>query len=419
MLTAGSFLRTAGFLVLFVWNLFLFLWFGSQISELRRDQAEGKLVLQRLARAANVAAATAAADVTAGSNATATTIAVAAATIGQRADALLPVVVFCYNRPDYLRRTMVDLFARRSKAHLHPVVVSQDGADGEVARVARSFGIAHLFQRTDRTLPSKLEFPHMPHYYHISLHYKLGLQRTFDAFPDAAGVVVLEEDISVAPDALSLFRATLPVLQADRTLLAVSAFNDNGASLHHAPRVDALHRTDFFGGLGWLLTRELWAELQPKWPDGFWDDWLRHPNQVQGRAFLRPELSRTHTFGELGASGGQFYKQHLENNVMNEQPFDWEVQDLAYLHKPRYDAAFAAMLRDARRLDAVPSDWAPFANSTVVLRYDGAPTGASFLTLAGQLNVMADDKWGVPRTAYQGVVLIRLQGNVVVLLAPN
>lgn len=412
--TAAAFCRTAAFAVLFLWNLFLFLWFGSQISELRRDQADNKLALQRLARSlvdAGATDATTAAPTVAAIAPTATSTTIAAP--------LLPVVVFCFNRADYLKRTMVDLFARRSKAHLHPVVVSQDGADEQVARVARSFDIAHLFQRTNRTLPLGLQFPHMPHYYHISLHYKLGLQRTFDAFPDAAGVVVLEEDISIAPDALSLFRATLPVLQADRTLMAVSAFNDNGASLNHAPRLDALHRTDFFGGLGWLLTRELWAELQPKWPNGFWDDWLRHPDQVQGRAFVRPELSRTHTFGEQGASGGQFYKQFLEHNVMNEQPFDWETQDLTYLHKPRYDARFAAMLRDARRLDAVPSDWTPFANSTVVFRYSGAPTDASFLALAHQLNVMTDHKWGVPRTAYQNVVLIRLSGNVVVLLAPE
>lgn len=27
-----------------------------------------------------------------------------------------------------------------------------------------------------------------------------------------------------------------------------------------------LHRSDFFPGLGWMLTRDLWLELEPKWP---------------------------------------------------------------------------------------------------------------------------------------------------------
>ena len=29
---------------------------------------------------------------------------------------------------------------------------------------------------------------------------------------------------------------------------------------------DVLYRTDFFPGLGWMLTKALWKELKPKWP---------------------------------------------------------------------------------------------------------------------------------------------------------
>ena len=59
---------------------------------------------------------------------------------------------------------------------------------------------------------------------------------------------------------------------------------------------------------GWLMTRRLWGELGPKWPNekGFWDDWLREPPQVAGlppltthpttlitsRDLARPRLSR-------------------------------------------------------------------------------------------------------------------------------
>ena len=30
--------------------------------------------------------------------------------------------------------------------------------------------------------------------------------------------------------------------------------------------VELLYRTDFFPGLGWMLERTLWLELEPKWP---------------------------------------------------------------------------------------------------------------------------------------------------------
>lgn len=63
-----------------------------------------------------------------------------------------------------------------------------------------------------------------------------------------------------------------------------------------------LYRTDFFPGLGWMLTRELWDELGPKWPRSYWDDWVRAPEQRSGRACIRPEISRTRTFGKKGVS---------------------------------------------------------------------------------------------------------------------
>ena len=87
------------------------------------------------------------------------------------------------------------------------------------------------------------------------------------------------------PRSGSYFTATAPLLEKDRTLLAVSAFNDNGQAAYRGDPV-ALHRSDFFPGLGWLMTRSLWTELGPKWPNemGFWDDWLREPPQRQGCA---------------------------------------------------------------------------------------------------------------------------------------
>jgi hypothetical protein len=43
---------------------------------------------------------------------------------------------------------------------------------------------------------------------------------------------------------------------------SIVAWNDNGkAELIHSP--DAFYRSDFFGGLGWMLTNSTWQEVQP------------------------------------------------------------------------------------------------------------------------------------------------------------
>jgi len=99
----------------------------------------------------------------------------------------------------------------------------------------------------------------------------------------------LEEDLKIAPDFFSYFTAVASLLDQDPSLMAASAWNDNGL----AGRVQdpaAIYRSDFFPGLGWMLTHRIWDELGPKWPDAFWDDWLREPEQRQGRHFLRPEV---------------------------------------------------------------------------------------------------------------------------------
>lgn len=32
---------------------------------------------------------------------------------------------------------------------------------------------------------------------------------------------------------------------------------------------DLLYRSDFFPGLGWMLTKSIWDELSPKWPKAY------------------------------------------------------------------------------------------------------------------------------------------------------
>lgn len=94
--------------------------------------------------------------------------------------------------------------------------------------------------------------------------------------------IVVEDDMEVAPDFFDYFRAFLPVLRQDPTLFCVSAWNDNGKS-GFVNDTNRFYRSDFFPGLGWMLTKRLWAELEPKWPATWWDDWLRHPTNRKNR----------------------------------------------------------------------------------------------------------------------------------------
>ena len=57
-------------------------------------------------------------------------------------------------------------------------------------------------------------------------HYKKSLTASFDRYPEANYLVILEEDLDVSVDILSYFKQLLPVLENDESLYCISAWND-------------------------------------------------------------------------------------------------------------------------------------------------------------------------------------------------
>ena len=106
-----------------------------------------------------------------------------------------------------------------------------------------------------------------------------------------------------SPDFLHLFEATAWLLDAEPGgLWCVSSWNDNGFAADHAWDARRLFRTSFFPGLGWMMRRELWLELGPRWPLNHWDHWMRMPETAAGRGCVAPELNRNKNIGETGAN---------------------------------------------------------------------------------------------------------------------
>ena len=88
----------------------------------------------------------------------------------------------------------------------------------------------------------------------------------------------------------------------------------------------------------------------------FWDDWIREPAQRRNRACIRPELSRTKTFGKKGVSklvfhfffqinflinlfflikqnSGLFFEKHLKFIKLNTEFVPFTKMNLSYLLK--------------------------------------------------------------------------------------
>ncbi|XP_030644731.1 alpha-1,3-mannosyl-glycoprotein 2-beta-N-acetylglucosaminyltransferase b [Chanos chanos] len=331
---------------------------------------------------------------------------------------VIPILVIACDRVT-VKRSLDKLIQYRPSEELYPIIVSQDCGHAETARVIGSYGsqVTHLSQPDISDIPVRPEHRKFQGYYKIARHYRWALNQVFSTFAYST-VVIVEDDLEVAPDFFEYFRALYPILRADPTLWCVSAWNDNGRDgLVDPGKADLLYRTDFFPGLGWMLLKEVWAELEPKWPKAFWDDWMRQPEQRKDRSCIRPEISRTMTFGRKGVSLGQFFDQYLRYIKLNTEFVPFTKKDLSYLFRERYDENFVKEVYSAPLVKLEELQQGGLKGSGPFrVQYSSRD---SFKVLARNLGVMDDLKSGVPRAGYRGVVSFLSRGRRVYLAPPE
>jgi alpha-1,3-mannosyl-glycoprotein beta-1,2-N-acetylglucosaminyltransferase len=304
-----------------------------------------------------------------------------------------------------------------------PVIISQDGNNPNVKNVIQNYQssfqaigipVIHL-QHTSALRGGRNA------YQALAIHYGWALAQVFDGkamtkeqvVPQR--VLILEEDIRIAVDFFAYFSALAPVLDYDRTLLAVSAFNDNGYQ-NNVKDPSRVLRSDFFPGLGWMLPRSLWTnELAIKWPTGYWDDWLREPAQRQDRHILRPEISRTFHFGTKGGASLNQFGDRLSKVMLNTQSVDWDQMDLSGLQLARYDRQYWSLVMSSTRSESITEALEKVKIQPTRLEYTSFD---QFQKFARRLSLMDDEKAKVPRTAYRGIVEARPYGDHILFLTP-
>ncbi|KAK9666973.1 hypothetical protein RND81_14G225600 [Saponaria officinalis] len=303
---------------------------------------------------------------------------------------------------------------------------TQDGSDSNVKNKALSFDQITYLQHLD-TEAIRTERPgELIAYYKIARHYKWALDELFYKC-NFSRVIILEDDMEIAPDFFEYFEAAANLLDKDRhvsyflSIMAVSSWNDNGQKQFvHDPYV--LYRSDFFPGLGWMLLRTTWDELSPKWPKAYPScfslHWLILKENHKGRQFIRPEVCRTYNFGEHGSSLGQFFSQYLEPIKLNDVNVNWKTMDLSYLMEGNYLKYFANLVQNATPLYG--NDFVLKANNVkgdVRIQYKDQ---ADFENIARQFGIFEEWKDGIPRAAYKGVVVFRyLTSKCVYLVGPD
>ncbi|XP_069692601.1 alpha-1,3-mannosyl-glycoprotein 2-beta-N-acetylglucosaminyltransferase isoform X1 [Periplaneta americana] len=330
---------------------------------------------------------------------------------------VIAVLVFACNRIT-VSKCIDQLLKYRPSREQFPIIVSQDCGHRPTADVIESYGdeIIRVEQPDQSDIPVPPKEKKFKGYFKIARHYGWALNHTFFKF-NFDTVIIVEDDLDIAPDFFEYFLGTYPVLKRDPTLWCVSAWNDNGkVGLVDENAPDLLYRTDFFPGLGWMLTKSIWTELAPKWPSSYWDDWVRQPEQRRNRACIRPEISRTRTFGKIGVSNGHFYEKHLKYIKLNEKFVPFTQKNLTYLSKDNYDVQFVKQVYESLVVTYQElKSGSIVTEGSVRIPYH---TNDIYKRTAKMLGLMDDFRSGVPRTGYRGVVSFLYKGRRV-YLAPN
>ena len=186
-----------------------------------------------------------------------------------------------------------------------------------------------------------------------------------------------------------------------------------------------LVRSDFFPGLGWMMPSHVWfgveshpnTGLKGRWaPGGYWDDWLREPDVRLGRQVLRPEVSRTFHFGNIHGVSQTDVSASLNQIELDRVDVEWEKEDLSYLKPEWFAETYWNRVSNAKLVSTEADAKYYIAHSDVRLVYDSQ---YQFESLAMNFNIMTDEKAGISRTAYEGIVEIRYgNGDYILFLTP-
>ncbi|XP_068621793.1 alpha-1,3-mannosyl-glycoprotein 2-beta-N-acetylglucosaminyltransferase [Battus philenor] len=331
---------------------------------------------------------------------------------------VLPVLVIACDRIT-VKRCLDNLVKFRPNKETFPIIISQDCAHNATFQVIKSFTEVDptitVVQQPDL---SEIKLPRVKvkfrGYYKIARHYRFALNHVLKTLGHEA-VIIVEDDLDISPDFFEFFLGTYPLLHKDPSIWCVSAWNDNGKKeVIDTSHPELLHRTDFFPGLGWILRRETWLQLEPNWPEAFFDDWLRDPENTQGRSCIRPEISRTYSFGKIGVSKGLFFDMHLRYMHLNSDFVEFTKLNLTYLLKDVYDEALMSTVYALPEMSA-DEVISSAGDAAVRVTYSNAKT---YQKAAKKLGLMDDFRSGIPRTAYMGIVTCFIRGRRV-YLAPD
>eukprot|EP01080_Neovahlkampfia_damariscottae_P007254 gene7254-11572_t len=334
------------------------------------------------------------------------------------------IAIVAANRPQYLKKLFESL-QRVEYWNKKNTILFQYGDSEPINNLVEQLGIRQVKN------PVIYEFNNIrltEGAQHIALHYRFTLTKIFrELYPQAEHVIIIEDDMILAPDFLLYFSQVAPYLHNDPTVYAASAYNDNGF-VDHVKHDNLVLKTDFFIGLGWLVSAKHFKnEWEKIWPMNHWDHFFRSPINRKDRKTIYPEVSRVFHAGFKGThSDVGMYEKYFRNIKLNLNSYSPlgispkknkiqipknQKHSLNYLMK--YDLFMKNQIKRGKKITRL-KEILQFRNQNILIYYEeGKPINNNWNYISNYFKI-----WhSIPiRSEYEGVVTLRWAGNWLFLI---
>ncbi|XP_050695667.1 protein O-linked-mannose beta-1,2-N-acetylglucosaminyltransferase 1-like isoform X2 [Eriocheir sinensis] len=224
----------------------------------------------------------------------------------------IPIVIVTSRHQFKVLRQLHQLWTQPGGA-ITPILLSVDGGQQEAIEFAALLGLPAVFHDNPAPRGSNIR---------INEHIKFSVLHAFKYFPNVDKIIVLEDDLILAPDFISYFHQTAPLLDIDDTIFCINAYNYNSFT-PFAVDTSRMYREDILPAYGWMVNRRWSEETLPRWPKRShavdWD-WYLRGMILPGRDIVTPEVPRTRHDGNGGVhvtgweQGGYFDRRAFNTN---------------------------------------------------------------------------------------------------------
>ncbi|XP_055356690.1 uncharacterized protein LOC129601813 [Paramacrobiotus metropolitanus] len=259
------------------------------------------------------------------------------------------------NSPIYNDLTAILVIAGRSKNALRMLMETLLGQPGINPRQTRIVDRYHYNSTEIRDLVGLFNF-------HLTFSTFTGsyaqflkreIQEMFDEYKPRY-LIVIEENTLLSPDFLHYFATLEPIFEADPTVKAISAWNDNGYN-ETSGDLSRIYRVNGFPHQGFLVTRAFWESVTPvmekcceKNP---WEGWFDNMETIS----IWPDTSRIMKIPFTDHTNALALELFGRSRTVSRQN-EIKVENTFPVIKEKYDAFLHSAIAESRHFDMNQKD---------------------------------------------------------------